>query len=182
MVSNTLSLADVHLAPMIAYFISDPGGAALLKAYERLFGWWSAVSQVQRKARDPAVNAVLIAVQFQCHVTIPLGPSESINNLIMTGTAEQLMEIAFWVIGNRQARSSCVGLRKRVVYGVRHAAFVPHPDRTMSSEKAYSTSIVGADQQCVRQNHSKFLRQFRPVTTEMNSPLCNLHLKGKSYL
>ncbi|MEO8320749.1 MAG: glutathione S-transferase domain-containing protein [Bradyrhizobium sp.] len=45
LVSDALSLADIHLAPMIAYFVADPGGDALLKSHDRLCSWWSAVSQ-----------------------------------------------------------------------------------------------------------------------------------------
>ena len=48
LVSDTISLADIHLAPMIAYFTSDPGGDALLKPHYHLCSWWSAMSQ--RKA------------------------------------------------------------------------------------------------------------------------------------
>ena len=44
LVADSLSLADIHLAPMIAYFASDPGGEALLKQYDRLSARWSAMS------------------------------------------------------------------------------------------------------------------------------------------
>jgi glutathione S-transferase len=36
-----LSLADLHLGAMIAYFTEAPEGAALLKSYKRLAAWWS---------------------------------------------------------------------------------------------------------------------------------------------
>jgi hypothetical protein len=35
----------VYLPVPVKAFISDPGGGALLKSYDRLFGWWSSVSQ-----------------------------------------------------------------------------------------------------------------------------------------
>ncbi len=34
------SLADLHLAPMMAYFTKAPEGAALLEDYPLLHGWW----------------------------------------------------------------------------------------------------------------------------------------------
>ncbi len=45
LVSDALSLADIHLAPMIAYFTSDPNGDALLKTHHRLSTWWFAMSR-----------------------------------------------------------------------------------------------------------------------------------------
>ncbi len=42
---NDLSLADIHLAPMIGYFVLAPEGAALLQNHVRLSDWWSALSQ-----------------------------------------------------------------------------------------------------------------------------------------
>ena len=44
LVADSLSLADIHLAPMIAYFTSDPHGETLLKQHRRLSTWWSAMS------------------------------------------------------------------------------------------------------------------------------------------
>jgi glutathione S-transferase len=44
LVADSLSLADIHLAPMIAYFTSDPRGETLLKQHHRLSTWWSMVS------------------------------------------------------------------------------------------------------------------------------------------
>jgi glutathione S-transferase len=44
LVADSLSLADIHLAPMIAYFTSDPHGETLLKQHHRLSTWWSAMS------------------------------------------------------------------------------------------------------------------------------------------
>jgi glutathione S-transferase len=40
-----LSLADIHLAPMIGYFVLAPEGAALFQRYVRLGDWWSALSK-----------------------------------------------------------------------------------------------------------------------------------------
>ena len=44
LVADSLSLADIHLAPMVAYFASDPDGETLLKQHHRLSTWWSAMS------------------------------------------------------------------------------------------------------------------------------------------
>jgi glutathione S-transferase len=43
-VGDSLSLADIHLAPMIGYFTSDPNGETLLKQLHRLSNWWSMIS------------------------------------------------------------------------------------------------------------------------------------------
>jgi len=40
LVGEALSLADVHLAPMLAYFTLAPEGVAQLAGYPRLSGWW----------------------------------------------------------------------------------------------------------------------------------------------
>jgi glutathione S-transferase len=42
--TDFLSLADIHLAPMVAYFTSDPSGETLLKQHSRLSAWWSVMS------------------------------------------------------------------------------------------------------------------------------------------
>lgn len=39
-----LSLADIHLAPMIGYFTKVPEGAAMVSSYPKLTAWWSVVS------------------------------------------------------------------------------------------------------------------------------------------
>lgn len=39
-----MSLADIHLAPMIGYFTMAEDGAALLKQQRRLGRWWSMIS------------------------------------------------------------------------------------------------------------------------------------------
>lgn len=44
LVADTFSLADIHLAPMIAYFTSAADGLALFKKNEHLCEWWSAMS------------------------------------------------------------------------------------------------------------------------------------------
>ena len=41
---DALSLADLHAAPMIAYLVKAPEGAALLARHPRLETWWSAVA------------------------------------------------------------------------------------------------------------------------------------------
>lgn len=44
LVGPALSLADLHLGAMIAYFVQAPEGAALLARYPRLAAWWSSVA------------------------------------------------------------------------------------------------------------------------------------------
>lgn len=44
LVGPALSLADLHLGAMIAYFVQAPEGAALLAHYPRLSAWWSSVA------------------------------------------------------------------------------------------------------------------------------------------
>jgi glutathione S-transferase len=44
LIADSLSLADIHLAPMIGYFTSDPRGEVLLKQHGRLSAWWSVIS------------------------------------------------------------------------------------------------------------------------------------------
>lgn len=41
---NQLSLADIHLAPMVGYFVLADEGRALLGKYPRLGEWWSELS------------------------------------------------------------------------------------------------------------------------------------------
>lgn len=41
---NQLSLADIHLAPMIGYFVLADEGRALLQKHPRLSEWWSELS------------------------------------------------------------------------------------------------------------------------------------------
>jgi glutathione S-transferase len=42
---DDLSLADIHLAPMIGYFVLASEGRALLEKHIRLTNWWSVLSQ-----------------------------------------------------------------------------------------------------------------------------------------
>lgn len=42
---QSFTLADCHLAPMIAYFVQAPEGAGALKTYSNLAFWWATVSQ-----------------------------------------------------------------------------------------------------------------------------------------
>ncbi len=44
LVGDTLTLADIHLAPMVSYFTSAADGLALFKQNEQLCAWWSAMS------------------------------------------------------------------------------------------------------------------------------------------
>ena len=44
LVNDTLTLADLHLAPMISYFIESEEGQAIFGKYDRLCTWWSAIS------------------------------------------------------------------------------------------------------------------------------------------
>ena len=41
---DSLSLADIHLAPMVGYFTLMPEGAALVNRHRRLASWWAAMS------------------------------------------------------------------------------------------------------------------------------------------
>lgn len=41
LVGDTTTLADLQLAPMMAYFTQAPAGAALLRQYPRLLDWWA---------------------------------------------------------------------------------------------------------------------------------------------
>jgi glutathione S-transferase len=42
---NDLSLADIHVAPMVGYFVLAPEGRALLQKHVRLSDWWAKLSQ-----------------------------------------------------------------------------------------------------------------------------------------
>ena len=44
LVGDALSLADIHLAPMMGYFTSADDGMALLQHYDRLAKWWAQMS------------------------------------------------------------------------------------------------------------------------------------------
>ena len=51
LVGGTLTLADIHLSPVIGYFALAAEGRALLDRHDRLSAWWSCVS------RRPAFQA-----------------------------------------------------------------------------------------------------------------------------
>ena len=44
MAGDALSLADLHLAPVFAYFTATPEGQGLMPASPRLARWWAAIS------------------------------------------------------------------------------------------------------------------------------------------
>jgi len=46
-VGHSLSLADIHLAPMISYFTEAEGGRAEFAQHDRLQAWWSNISSRQ---------------------------------------------------------------------------------------------------------------------------------------
>ncbi|MBL6614053.1 MAG: glutathione S-transferase family protein [Reyranella sp.] len=45
LVGRDLSLADLHVGAMVAYFTLAPEGAALLTDYPRLAAWWATISK-----------------------------------------------------------------------------------------------------------------------------------------
>lgn len=56
LVGRDLTLADLHLAPMIAYFTAAPEGAAMLVKFPRLSAWWGTMSVRGSLARtDPGL-------------------------------------------------------------------------------------------------------------------------------
>ena len=56
---NTISLADLHLAPMIAYFIQAPEGKALFSRFPNLSIWWKAIAARQSLLdTDPGLPGV----------------------------------------------------------------------------------------------------------------------------
>lgn len=53
---RTFTLADCHLAPMIAYFVQAPEGAMALSKYSALVDWWESASQRPSiEATDPGL-------------------------------------------------------------------------------------------------------------------------------
>jgi glutathione S-transferase len=56
LVGDRVSLADLHLGPMMAYFTAAPQGAAMLAGYPRLSAWWGRM-RVRRAmvASDPGL-------------------------------------------------------------------------------------------------------------------------------
>ncbi|HKX11069.1 MAG TPA: glutathione S-transferase family protein [Stellaceae bacterium] len=56
LVGATLSLADLHLGPMMAYFSIAPEGKQLLSEYPRLSAWWHAMQgRPSLAATDPGL-------------------------------------------------------------------------------------------------------------------------------
>lgn len=54
LVGPTLSLADLHLAAIAAYFTSSPDGASQLRQHPRLRRWWGRIAQrASLKLTDP---------------------------------------------------------------------------------------------------------------------------------
>jgi glutathione S-transferase len=45
LVGDEISLADIHLAPMMAYFAAEPAAAALLSRHSRLQRWWTHLAE-----------------------------------------------------------------------------------------------------------------------------------------
>ena len=53
---SEVTLADCHLAPMLAYFIQAPEGAAALHNYTALSDWWTAIGDRQSiRMTDPGL-------------------------------------------------------------------------------------------------------------------------------
>ncbi len=44
--AETVTLADLHLAPMMGYFTSAPDGEVMLDSYPRLSEWWAKMSRL----------------------------------------------------------------------------------------------------------------------------------------
>ncbi len=54
--ASPLTLADLHLAPMMAYFIAAPEGHAALTQHPKLATWWQAIQQrASLKLTDPGL-------------------------------------------------------------------------------------------------------------------------------
>lgn len=52
-----ITLADCHLAPMIAYFVLAPEGAEMLASYPALTKWWEDISKMPMvQATDPKLS------------------------------------------------------------------------------------------------------------------------------
>jgi len=58
LIGSDLSLADLHLAPMIAYFSAAPDGRGVIPEYPKLSAWWQAMQRRQSlAATDPGLPA-----------------------------------------------------------------------------------------------------------------------------
>jgi glutathione S-transferase len=56
LIGDQLSLADLHLAPMMAYLVAAPEGRQLLPKYPKLSRWWQAMQQrPSLAATDPGL-------------------------------------------------------------------------------------------------------------------------------
>ena len=54
LLGSRLSLADLHLAPMMAYFVAAEEGASMLTHYEKLSKWWALIRNLPALvATDP---------------------------------------------------------------------------------------------------------------------------------
>ncbi len=53
LVSDRVTLADIHLAPIFDYFQSTPDSDSFLKNNTRLSGWWSAMSERESIQKTP---------------------------------------------------------------------------------------------------------------------------------
>jgi glutathione S-transferase len=63
LVENRLSLADLHLAPMMAYFVGAPEGRVVLNRYPVLSAWWELMRvRTVFVATDPGLPAAEISV------------------------------------------------------------------------------------------------------------------------
>jgi glutathione S-transferase len=57
LVGTGISLADLHLAPMMAYFVAADEGQEVLAGLPRLSAWWVSMRQRQSlKATDPGLQ------------------------------------------------------------------------------------------------------------------------------
>jgi glutathione S-transferase len=53
LVSDRVTLADIHLAPIFDYFQSTPDSDSFLKNNTRLSGWWSAMGERESMQKTP---------------------------------------------------------------------------------------------------------------------------------
>jgi glutathione S-transferase len=54
LVGSRLSLADLHLAPMMAYFVAAEEGSSMLAHHEKLSAWWASIRNLPAMvATDP---------------------------------------------------------------------------------------------------------------------------------
>jgi len=54
LIGDRVSLADLHLAPMMAYFVAASEGCAMLRAHKALSAWWTRIqTRPEFKATEP---------------------------------------------------------------------------------------------------------------------------------